>query len=48
MLLLLILIDIKTLLVNDLSAIPIKRNQAFSNGTKSLPNNNPDCPFSWN
>ena len=39
---------IKTLLAIGLSTIPIKGNQGFSNGPKSLPKNPPDCPILCN
>ena len=48
MLLLLILIDIKTLLSNDLSIFPITGNQVFNNGPKRLPKTHPDCSFLCN
>ena len=34
---------IKTLLANGLSTFPIKGNPVFSNGSKSLPTNPPNC-----
>ena len=36
---------IKNLLANGLCTFPIKGNPVFSNGTKSLPRNSPDCSF---
>ena len=39
---------IKTLLANGLGTFPIKDNQVFSNGPKSLPKNPPDCPILFN
>ena len=40
---------IKRLLANGLSSFPIKSNPVFSDGTKILPKNPPDCPIlcSW-
>ena len=35
--------DIKTLLVNSFSTFFIKCKQLFSNGSKGLPRNFPDC-----
>ena len=35
---------IKTLLAFGLSTFPIKGNPVFSNGSKSVPKNPPDCP----
>ena len=35
----------KTLLANSLSTFLIKGNPDFSNGTKSLPKNPPNCPI---
>ena len=34
---------IKAFLANSLSTFPIKGNLVFSNGSKSLPKNPPDC-----
>ena len=39
---------IETLLANSLSTFPIKGNLFFSNGTKGLPKNTPDCPVLCN
>ena len=39
---------IKALLANGLSTFPIKGNQLFRNGPKSLPKNLPDCPILQN
>ena len=36
---------IKTVLGNGLSTFPIKGNPAFSDDSKSLPKNPPDCPI---
>ena len=36
---------IKMLLANGLSTFPIKGNPVCSNGSKSLPNNPPACPY---
>ena len=40
--------DIKTLLANGLSAVPIKDNPVVSNSPKILPNNHLDCPILCN
>ena len=39
---------IKTVLANDLNTFLVKGNLVFSNGTKSLPRNHPDCPILCN
>ena len=39
---------IKMLLAFGLSTFPIKGHPVFSNGSKSLPENPPDCPTLWN
>ena len=36
---------IKTVLANGLSTFPIKGNPVFSDDSKSLPKNPPDCPI---
>ena len=38
----------KTLLANGLSTFPIEDNSIFSNSTKCLPENAPDCPILCN
>ena len=40
--------SIKTLLANGLSKFPINGNPVSSNGSKSLPENPPDCPILCN
>ena len=37
--------DIKTILSNGLSILPIKSNPVFSNGPKGLLKNPSDCPI---
>ena len=39
---------IKTLLANGLNTFPIKGDPVFSNDSKSLPKNPPDCPILCN
>ena len=46
--LLLVLMVAKTLLVNGLSTFPINGNPVFSNCSKRLPKNPPDCPILCN
>ena len=48
MALLLVLMVTKTLLVNGLSTFPINGNPVFSNCSKRLPKNPPDCPILCN